>query len=60
MSQDTKIEISIDPSLLNHFIEHQSKKKSRLPPEDAIAGLITTILDNSAYLIKAKQQVKER
>lgn len=49
------IEITIDPSLLDHFIKNLSNQNSRIVPEDAITGLVATILDSSAFPIKAKQ-----
>ena len=52
------IEITINPSLLNHFTQNLSRQKSRIIPEDAITVLLTTILDNSSYPIKAKRTGK--
>ena len=57
-AQNPTIEISINPSLLNHFKEHLSRQKSRVMPEDAITGLITRILNDSSYPIKAKRTGK--
>ena len=55
MPHDATIEIIIDPSLLNHFTEQLARKKYRIPPEDAITALVSTVLDNSSYPIRAKQ-----
>ena len=53
MRQDARIEIIIDPSLLNHFAENLRRQKSGRPPEEAIAALVATILDGSAYPVAA-------
>ena len=53
------IEITINPSLLNHFKQHLSRKKSRITPEDAITGLITTIINDTNFPIKAKRTGKK-
>lgn len=50
-----KIEIEIDPSLLEHFEEHLSGRGSTTPPVNAITSLVARILDGSAYPIEAKQ-----
>ena len=55
MSQDAKIEITIDPSLLNHFSENLKRLNSRIPTEEAITELVASILDNSALPVSAKQ-----
>ena len=55
MEQTTKIEITIDPSLLNHYIENLRRKKSHIRPEDAITKLVATILNNSQFPVEAKQ-----
>ena len=53
--QEAKIEITIDRSLLDHFTENLSGHNPSMPPENAIARLISTILDSSAFPIEAKQ-----
>ena len=55
MPQDAKIEITIDPLLLDHFTENLGRRNSSIKPEDAITRLVTTILDSSAFPIEAKQ-----
>jgi hypothetical protein len=55
MQQKAKIEVIIDPSLLNHFTENLSKQGSSVLPDEAITGLITTILDGSEFPISATQ-----
>ncbi len=58
-TQTPTIEITINSSLLNHFTQNLSRQKSSIMPEDAITGLITTILNNSSYPIKAKRTGKK-
>ena len=55
MRQDARIEIIIDASLLNHFAENLRRQKSGRPPEEAIAALVATILDGSAYPVAAQR-----
>jgi len=55
MSKDARIEIIIDPSLLNHFTENLNRQNSSVTPEKAIAGVIATILDDSAFPLEAKR-----
>jgi len=55
MPQDAKIEVTIDSSLLDHFTENLKRRNSGISPEEAITGLVTTILDSSAYPLEAKQ-----
>ena len=55
MQQDTKIEITIDHSLVEHFEENLARREYKKVPEDAIAGLIATILNESPFPIAAKQ-----
>jgi len=55
MPQDTKIEVTLDPSLLDHFTENLGRQNSSILPEDAITRLVATILDSSAFPIEAKQ-----
>lgn len=50
-----KIEIEIDPSLLEHFQENLDRKGSSTPPDRAITTLVARILDGSAYPIEATQ-----
>jgi len=53
MPQDTKIEVTLDPSLLDHFTENLGRQNSSILPEDAITRLVATILDSSAFPIEA-------
>ena len=53
--QETKIEITIAPSLLDHFTENLSRQHPSMPSEEAITRLVTTILDSSAFPIEARQ-----
>lgn len=55
MQQDAKIEIIIDPSLLDHFTENLSRQNSSRPPEDAIAALVEIILDGSVFPVAAER-----
>lgn len=55
MPQDAKIEITIDPALLNHFTDHLNRENSGVPPEEVIAGVVATILNSSAYPLEAKR-----
>lgn len=55
MEQTAKIEITIAPSLLNHYIENLGGKNSNTRPEDAITQLIATILNNSEFPVEARQ-----
>ena len=55
MQEDAKIEITIDRSLLEHFAENLSLQNSGRVPEDAIAGLVATVLNDSSFPIEAKQ-----
>jgi len=59
MPQDAKIEITIDPSLLDHFSENLSRQNSNRSPEDAIASLVATILDDSVFPITAERTGKK-
>jgi len=58
MPQDAKIEIIIDPSLLDHFSENLSRQNSSRSPEDAIASLVASILDDSVFPITAERAGK--
>ena len=55
MPKDAGIEITIDPSLLNHFAENLKRQDSSQSPEKEIAGVIATILDDSAFPLEAKR-----
>ncbi|MCB1758255.1 MAG: hypothetical protein KDI68_00550 [Gammaproteobacteria bacterium] len=55
MLQDAKIEITIDPSLLNHFQENLQRLKCNISPEDSITKLVTGILGRSEYPLEATQ-----
>jgi hypothetical protein len=55
MPGDTTIEITIDPSLLEHVTEELARKKYRFQPEEAITFLVSSILDHSPYPIRAKR-----
>jgi len=59
MPHAAMIEISIDPSLLDHVKEELARTKSKIPPEDAITYVVSSILNNSPYPIGAKQTGKQ-
>jgi len=58
MSDDTTIQVTIAPSLLEEVTERLAQKKYAIPPEEAITYLVSAILDNSPYPIQAKQTGK--
>jgi len=60
MQQSSKIEICIDPSLLDHFTENLGRHNSNTTPETAIVELITSILDDSAFPIEARRSGKNQ
>lgn len=48
--------LEIDPSLLKHVRKRlKQKHRNAAAPEEVIAALITTLLDNSGYPISAKR-----
>lgn len=53
MPQDAKIELIIDPSLLDHFTENLNRRNSSTSPEEAITSLLATILDGSEFPVSA-------
>ncbi len=55
MLDDTTIQVTIDPSLLEEVTEALEKKKYRIPPDEAITSLVSIILDHSPYPISAKK-----
>jgi len=55
MPQDATIEITIDPSLLDHFTENLNRLESGEAPENAITDLIATILDGSEFPVTAER-----
>jgi hypothetical protein len=55
MSNDTMIQVTIDPSLLEHVREQLALKKYPIPPDEAITSLVSIILDYSPYPLRAKQ-----
>ena len=55
MPDDARIEIVIDPSLLDHFRDHLRNRNSSMTPEEAITGLVAMILDGSTYPVEAKK-----
>ena len=55
MSDDTTIHVTIAPSLLEEVREELARKKYTISPEDAITYLVSSILDNSSYPIRANQ-----
>ena len=54
MPEDKTIEITIDPRLLEHFRENLQRLGNGEAPEHAIARLVASILDGSAYPITGK------
>ncbi|MGB5669778.1 MAG: hypothetical protein WBM71_04405 [Sedimenticolaceae bacterium] len=44
MQDDARIEIVVDPSLLDHFRDHMRNRNSSMTPEEAITGLVAMIL----------------
>lgn len=53
MPQDATIQVTIDPSLLDHVREQLAIKKYPIPPDEAITSLVAIILDHSPYSIRA-------
>jgi hypothetical protein len=58
MPPDATIRITIDPSLLEHVKEQLATKKYPTPPEEAIASLVSAILDHSLYSTRAQKTGK--
>lgn len=54
MPTDASIKITIDPSLLNHFAENLQRLGNGETPENAIARLVASVIDGSAYPLTAK------
>ena len=54
MPKDIRLQITIDPNLLGHFREHLEKRHSKAAPEESIAKLVASILDDSAFPLEAK------
>ena len=55
MTDEAVIEIVVDPSLVEHVAQHLARKNRTITPEEAITGLVSTILDNSPYPIRAQR-----
>jgi hypothetical protein len=55
MPDDTTIQVTIDPSLLEHVREQLALKKYAIPPDEAITSLVSIILDHSPYPLQTKQ-----
>lgn len=45
--------LEIDPSLLEHVRERLVQRHRDSPPEELVAALVTSILDNSGYPLSA-------
>lgn len=58
MPDDTTIQVTIDPALLEHVREQLAIKKYPIPPDEAITSLVSIILDRSPYPIRAKKTGK--
>lgn len=55
MPDDATIQVTIDPSLLEHVREQMAITKYPIPPDEAITTLVSMILDSSPYPIRAQQ-----
>ena len=55
MSDDSKVRLIVDPSLLDPVAAQLAARKSGRPPDVAITNLLMTILDHSPYPLRAKQ-----
>ena len=53
--QDARIELIIDPSLLDHFTVNLHNQHSRTSPEAAITTLVANILDGSEFPVSAEK-----